>query len=66
MFVSARVAIFSGAGRVNSTDAGCARRAGRATAEDYGLFSESCGGVEDKGRSWPPPPVDPAGAKQHA
>ncbi len=32
----------------------------------FGLFSESCGGVKDEGRGWPAPPVDPAGAKQHA
>jgi hypothetical protein len=35
MFVSGRVAIFSGTGRVDGTNADCARRAGRATAEDY-------------------------------
>lgn len=34
MFVSGRVAIFSGTGRVDSTHAEGARRAGRATAED--------------------------------
>ncbi len=34
MFVSGRVAIFSGAGRVDSSHADGARRAGRATAED--------------------------------
>ncbi len=35
VFVSGRVAIFSGTGRVDSTNADCARRTGRVTAEDY-------------------------------